>query len=191
MSQRIFESIKELLSSQNAKFKVVSHTEARTSEEVARLRNTELGQGAKALVCSIKGVILDALGDIVCSAPSHLQLADDKLRMKANKIFVLAVLPADHKANLDALTAALGGTKASLASPSEVLELTDCVFGSVPPFSFHKNLLLIADPSLFERYEEIAFNAGLLDHSIILNAKDYEKIVRPKLVKFAMIDQEM
>ncbi|WP_169754619.1 YbaK/EbsC family protein [Campylobacter curvus] len=191
MSQRIFESIKELLSSQNAKFKVVSHTEARTSEEVARLRNTELGQGAKALVCSIKGLNLDALGDIACSAPSHLQLADDKPRMKANKIFVLAVLPADHKANLDALTAALGGTKASLASPSEVLELTDCVFGSVPPFSFHKNLLLIADPSLFERYEEIAFNAGLLDHSIILNAKDYEKIVRPKLVKFAMIDQEM
>ena len=63
--------------------------------------------------------------------------------------------------------------------------MADCVFGSVPPFSFHKNLHLVVDESLLERNEEIAFNAGLLDRSIVLNAKDYARIVKPVLVKFA------
>ena len=38
---------------------------------------------------------------------------------------------------------------------------------------------------MLERNEEIAFNAGLLDRSLILNAKDYARIVKPVLVKFA------
>lgn len=162
MSEKIFNRIHALLSEQNAKFRVVEHGPARTSEEVAKLRGTELGQGAKALVCTIKGV--ENLG---------------------KKLHVVAILPADMKADLDAVAKAFGGTRASLASPSETSELTDCVFGSVPPFSFHSDLTLIADPSLLTRYEELAFNAGLLDRSIILNTKDYERIVSPKLVKFA------
>ncbi|WP_274597125.1 YbaK/EbsC family protein, partial [Erwinia amylovora] len=66
-------------------------------------------------------------------------------------------------ANLAGLASALGGTRASLASPAEVENLTGCVFGAIPPFSFHPQLLLVADPSLFSRYQELAFNAGLLE----------------------------
>lgn len=162
MSEQIFEKLKELLSTQNADFCTVSHASAKTSAEVAMVRGTELGQGAKALVCVIRG--------------------------GGAKRYVLAVLPADYKADLQLIAQALGGTRASLASPDEVMRLTDCVFGSVPPFSFHEELELIADPSLFTRYAELAFNAGLLDHSIILNTKDYERIARPRLVKFAMME---
>ena len=152
MSEQIFEKLKELLSAQNADFSTVSHASAKTSAEVAMVRGTELGQGAKALVCVVKG--------------------------GGTKRYVLAVLPADYKADLQLIAQALGGTRASLASPDEVMRLTDCVFGSVPPFSFHEELELIAD---------LAFNAGLLDHSIILNTKDYERITQPRLVKFAMM----
>lgn len=159
MSEQIFEKLKELLSTQNADFRAVSHASAKTSAEVAVARGTELGQGAKALVCVVKG--------------------------GGSKRYVLAVLPADYKADLQLIAQALGGTRASLASPDEVIRLTDCIFGSVPPFNFHEELELIADPSLLTRYAELAFNAGLLDRSIILNTKDYERIVRPKLVKFA------
>lgn len=54
----------------------------------------------------------------------------------------------------------------------------------IPPFSFHPDLRLIADPLLFDRYPEIAFNAGQLDKSIILNTEDYLRIARPELVAF-------
>ena len=45
-------------------------------------------------------------------------------------------------------------------------------------------LKLVADPSLYERYDELAFNAGLLDHSIIIKTEDYKRVVHPELIDF-------
>lgn len=223
MSERIFESLKELLTQQGARFRVVAHESAGTSAEVAKIRGTQLGQGAKALVCTIKGFkdgqisfaqnlnlsdnaqnpnascVATAQGcengacagnltltaDQICAnVPQQLKLPSDKPAGRNGRIYVLAVFAADHKTDLKRLAEGLSGTKASLVSPDEVGDLTDCVIGSVPPFSFHDKLLLIADPSLFGRFDEIAFNAGLLDHSIILNAQDYARIAAPRIVSF-------
>lgn len=187
MSEQIFNKIYELLSKNEAKFKVLNHESATTSEEVAKLRGTKMSQGAKALVCSIKGVDEEKFRQIFKdeNVLNDYLLSDEKPAMKAGKIYLLAVLPADEQADLDALTQKFDGKRASLASPEEVTALAGCVFGSVPPFSFHKNLHLVVDESLLERNEEIAFNAGLLDRSIVLNAKDYARIVKPVFVKFA------
>ncbi|MBR8465321.1 YbaK/prolyl-tRNA synthetase associated domain-containing protein [Campylobacter sp. faydin G-140] len=165
MSEQIFNKINMMLTQHCARFRVINHEAAGTSQSVAALRGTHVGQGAKALVCTIKGVQKDIV---------------------KQKIHILAVLPADYRADLNALCDELGGLKASLSSPSEVSEFTDCVIGSVPPFSFHDELKLVCDPYLFERFEEIAFNAGLLDRSIVLNASDYARIAKPNLIKFAI-----
>ncbi|OUT13767.1 hypothetical protein B9N63_04760 [Campylobacter concisus] len=187
MSEQIFNKIYELLSNNEAKFKVLNHESATTSEEVAKLRGTKMSQGAKALVCSIKGVDEEKFRQIFKdeNVLNDYLISDEKPAMKAGKIYILAILPADMQANLDILTQKFDGKRASLASPDEVLALTDCVFGSVPPFSFHKNLHIVVDERLLQRNDEIAFNAGLLDRSIILNTKDYTKIVRPTLINFA------
>lgn len=116
------------------------------------------GSGAKALVCKVKGNGVN----------QH----------------VLAILPADQQADLGQLASYLGGLRASLASPAEVDALTGCVFGAIPPFSFHPQLKLVADPLLFERYSEIAFNAGVLTASVILNTDDYLRIAQPEQVAF-------
>ncbi|AHG75877.1 YbaK/prolyl-tRNA synthetase-associated domain protein [Mannheimia varigena USDA-ARS-USMARC-1296] len=159
MSEQTFQQLTALLDSHQARYRIVEHSSAGKSEEVAKIRGTEIGQGAKALVCKVKG--------------------------NGIKQAVLAILPADYQADLSKIAEHLGGLRASLASPAEVAELTDCVFGAIPPFSFHSDLLLVAEPSLFERYDELAFNAGTLECSIILNATDYQRIVNPTLVKFA------
>ena len=93
-------------------------------------------------------------------------------------------MPGDKQDDLAKLAQALGGRRASLASPDEVKELTGCVFGAVPPVSLHPDLKLVADPSLYERYDELAFNAGLLDHSIIIKTEDYKRVVHPELIDF-------
>ncbi|WP_103604973.1 YbaK/EbsC family protein [Campylobacter concisus] len=186
MSEQIFNKIHDLLSKNGAKFRVIEHESARTSEEVAKIRGTKMSQGAKALVCSVKGANEEKFRQIF-KDENMLEgylLDDEKPVMKAGKIYLVAILPADKQADLDALSQKFDGKKASLASPEEVTALADCVFGSVPPFSFHKNLHLVVDESLLERNEEIAFNAGLLDRSIVLNAKDYARMVKPVLVKF-------
>ena len=154
----IFTQLTQLLDNNSAKYRVVEHPTAGKSEEVAKIRGTELGQGAKALVCHVKG--------------------------NGIRQYVLAILPADKQAELSKVAAAMGGTRASLASPKEVDELTQCVFGAIPPFSFHPSLKLVADPLLFVRFDELAFNAGTLERSIILNTEDYRRIATPTLVEF-------
>ena len=147
-----------LLTGQGARFRVMEHEAVGKCEAVSEIRGTDLRQGAKALVCKVKG--------------------------NGVKKHVLAILAADLQADLSQLASHFGGLKASLASPAEVDTLTACVFGAIPPFSFHPDLALVADPLLFERFDEIAFNAGLLEKSVIMDTQDYLRIARPELVNF-------
>lgn len=147
-----------LLTERGARFRVMEHEAVGKCEAVSEIRGTDLRQGAKALVCKVKG--------------------------NGVKKHVLAILAADLQADLSQLASHFGGLKASLASPAEVDTLTACVFGAIPPFSFHPDLALVADPLLFERFDEIAFNAGLLEKSVIMDTQDYLRIARPELVTF-------
>lgn len=197
MSKKIFKNLNALLTEQNAKFRVLEHEAAGTSQSVAKVRGTHLGQGAKALVCLVKGITLAQDGGesflkigeesvkLASNAPEILKLPADRPVPRNGRIYVLAVFPADHKASLANLAAALGGTKASLTSEEECAALTDCVVGSIPPFSFHDRLLLVCDEKLFGRFSEIAFNAGLLDRSIVLDVSDYKRVANPLVINFA------
>lgn len=154
----VHQQLVALLDQQSATFRVMEHEAVGKCEAVSEIRGTALGQGAKALVCHVKG--------------------------NGIRQHVLAIIAADKQADLTKLAVALGGLRASLASPAEVDTLTGCVFGAIPPFSFHPDLKLVADPLLFERFDEIAFNAGLLTHSIIMNTRDYLRIAAPTLIDF-------
>lgn len=159
MIDNVLERLATLFTEGGARFRVVHHPACgQSSQSVAEIRGTELGQGAKALCCTVKG--------------------------NGVKKHVLGVLPADMQADLAKLAAAVGGRRASLASPDEVMELTGCIFGAVPPVSFHPELELICDPTLFTRYDELAFNAGGRDVSIIINTEDFRRIVNPKTADF-------
>lgn len=63
-------------------------------------------------------------------------------------------------------------------------QFTSGVAGAIPPFSFHPEFTLIAAPYLFQRYEEITFNAGTLERSIMLNIDDYLRIATPQQLSF-------
>ena len=132
----------DLLSLEGARYRVVSHEAVGKCEAVSEIRGTALGQGAKALVCKVKGNGVN----------QH----------------VLAILPADQQADLGQLASYLGGLRASLASPAEVDALTGCVFGAIPPFSFHPQLKLVADPLLFERYRETPVCSRSRSFSILM-----------------------
>ena len=157
-SSDVHHQLLQLLNDNEARYRVMHHARAGKCAEVSSLRGTLLGQGAKALVCKVKGNGVN----------QH----------------VLAVLSAGQQADLRKIALAFSAKKASLASPAEVETLTRCLFGAIPPFSFHSQLTLIADPFLFSQFSEIAFNAASLEKSIILNSEDYLRIARPRLVSF-------
>ena len=58
MSVKTFEKLTALLDEHQARYRLVEHPTAGKSEEVAKIRGTELGQWAKALVCKVKGIDL-------------------------------------------------------------------------------------------------------------------------------------
>ncbi|MFU1983619.1 YbaK/prolyl-tRNA synthetase associated domain-containing protein [Bordetella hinzii] len=155
----VFEQLQDLLTAQAAPFRLLRHPAAGKSVEVAALRGTEVSQGAKALVCRIK-------------------------MSSTQRKHVLAVFPADAQADLEAISRAAGGKKAALASHELARELTGCEIGAIPPFSFNPGLHLLVDPTLRQRHDEIVFNAGRLDASIIMRTDDYFRIAQPELAAF-------
>jgi len=151
----IFDQITALLDAGNARYRVIDHPAEGRSEAIAAIRGTAVGQGAKALVCRVR---------LTSSLRAH----------------VLAVFPADQQADLARVAAAVGGKKAALADRELAEQLTGCPMGAVPPFSFDPELRLVVDPALASRYPEIAFNAGRLDRSIVLDTADYFRLVQPE-----------
>ncbi|MFZ3003163.1 MAG: YbaK/prolyl-tRNA synthetase associated domain-containing protein [Undibacterium umbellatum] len=150
----MFDQLKTLLQTHNARFRIVEHAAEGQSEKVAAIRGTEVGQGAKAMLCQSK----DEAGKLI-----------------------LAILPGDQKIDFKKLATAVQVKKTSFAAPDAAMEKTGCVIGAIPPFVFSDDIALVLDPTLVARYAEIAFNAGRLDKSIILNTEDYLRIAKPIL----------
>lgn len=147
-----YDKLVSLLESQQARFRVIEHPAEGKSDLVAKIRGTAPGQGAKAMLCKNK----DGIGDLV-----------------------LVILPGDRKLDFKKVADAFGMKKATLASPDEAMQATGCVIGAIPPFVADASLRLVADPELVNAYDEIAFNAGRLDRSMVLNTQDYLRIAQP------------
>ena len=149
------EVLVNLLQSQQARFRLIEHPAEGRSELVAQIRQTAPGQGAKAMLCKSKG---------------------------SDATLALFILPGDRRLDFKKVADVLGVKKATLASEQEVMSATGNVIGAVPPFADH-NLSLWVDRSLVAACDEIAFNAGCLDRSIVLNTQDYLRIAQPTLVE--------
>lgn len=149
-----FDSLVALLDANAARFRILEHPAEGRSDLVAQIRGTAPGQGAKAMLCRSKD------GD---------------------PAYALVVLPGDRKLDFKRVAQVLGMKKATLASPDEAMATTGCAIGAIPPFVDAPGMRLVVDPDLVERFPEIAFNAGRLDRSIVLDSTDYVRIARPLL----------
>jgi len=156
---KIYSTISTLLKSEHIEFTEKTHKPTFTSEDSSKVRGDALSSGAKAILYKIE------------------------------KEFYLFVFAADRKLNTKKIRAYFKaqGKKAKstrFASVDELLELTDLVPGSVPPFG--QPILpfeLYVDPSLLKN-EQISFNAGSLTNSITMGLDDYVNIAKPVIFEF-------
>ena len=137
-----------------APFEMVEHAPVRTSEEAARVRGTPLEAGATALV------------------------------VRAEERFVHCVLPAHLKADNGLLRGLLGTRKLRFATPEELLTLTGCVPGAVPPFGNLFGLPVLLDEALCAN-ERVAFNAGSNTVSITMRCEDLVRLTGATVCRFA------
>ncbi len=147
--------IKNFLDSKNTKYVTISHSTAYTANEIAASAHIPGKELAKTVMVKIDGKM------------------------------TMAVLPASYMVDFDLLQEASGASKVELAGEQEFQDMFQgCEIGAMPPFGNLYGMEVIVDKSLCED-EEIAFNAGSHTELIRLSYKDFERLVKPKVVKFS------
>lgn len=155
----VHERLRSLLESEGATYRVIEHEPEGRTEVIAKIRGNRIEQSIKSMVLQVR------------------------LTRKEN-IYCLANIPGDCRVDFDGVKKYFNADSVAFAKREKAQELTGCVIGAIPPFSFNDQLQLLADP-LIQQNDEVVFNAGRLDRSIMMALSDYLRIARPQLVPIA------
>jgi Ala-tRNA(Pro) deacylase len=102
-----------------------------------------------------------------------------------DRVYGMAVLPADCKLDLDELTANLGLGRVRLATEAEIAGLfPSSEVGAMPPFGELFNLPVYLDERLAAE-DHIVFAAGTHRDAIHMKTADYLRVVRPLVINLA------
>ena len=125
----------EYLQSQDIPFEKLEHAPVTTSEAAAGERGSRLSQGAKAII------------------------------VKANEQYYHLIISATERVDNKKLRKIIGSRRVRFATSEELLELTGCLPGAVPPFGNLFGLPVLMDEALLAE-ETVYFNCG--SHTISL-----------------------
>jgi len=171
MAEEQTKKIIEFLGRNKLKYKLIVHKAIYTSEEGARARGLELRSGVKSLI---------------------FKFGKDKFR--------LLLVRGDRKADLKKLREIFNVKNIRLASPEEVLRISGCEIGSVHPFGMLMNsggvdgvdgldgldgLEIIMDESILEN-TDVDFSIGQHTHSAEMAARDFLKLLKPRIEEFTV-----
>ena len=154
------EQLRELLDKEGATYRLIEHEPEGRTEVIAKIRGNRIEQSIKSMVLQVR------------------------LTRKEN-IYCLANVPGDCRLHFEGVRSYFQADSVAFAKREKAQALTGCVIGAIPPFSFHDQLHLLADP-LIQQNEEVVFNAGRLDRSIMMKLSDYIRIAQPQLVAIAL-----
>src|SRR5512134_1084102 len=160
----IHEQLRALLDREGATYRVVEHEHEGRTEMIAKIRGNRVQQSIKSIVVQVR------------------------LNRKEN-IYCLANVPGNCRIDFEGIQRHFEADSVAFASREKAQELTGCVIGAIPPFSFSDQLQVLADP-LIQENEEVVFNAGRLDRSIFMQLEDYIRIANPLWVNCASRAQQ-
>lgn len=148
--------LKAFLDENNIKYITIQHSSAYTAQEIAAIAHIPGKDLAKTVIIKINGKM------------------------------AMAVLPASYKVSFDDLKEMLGANEVRLAYEQEFMDkFPDCEVGAMPPFGNIYGMDVYVAESLAEE-EEIAFNACSHTELIKMDYSDFEKLVKPKRIKFSI-----
>lgn len=117
--------------------------------------------------------------------PGHIVAKTVLLRANGGYSYIVAVLPATKVIDLALASAALGGSKLTLATEADLAaHCPDCETGVLPPFGSQYAMQTIVDESL-AKDQEIVFEGNTHGEAIRMRFEDYKRIEEPLIVDFA------
>jgi Ala-tRNA(Pro) deacylase len=147
------EKLKKFLDDNNVEYVVMSHSPAYTAQRAAASAHISGKEMAKTVM------------------------------VKVNEKMAMAVLPASFRVDFNKLKEATGAKSVELASESDFRNMfPDCDVGAMPPFGNLYGMDVYVAEKLAEN-EQIVFNACSHRDLIRLAFADYERLVKPKIVK--------
>ena len=150
--------LKQFLDGHHAKYVTISHSPAFTAQEIAASAHVSGKELAKTVMVKIDGEM------------------------------AMAVLPASYKVVFASLKEAAGAKQVELATEQEFRDMfPECEIGAMPPFGNLYGIEVYVSESLAED-DHIAFNAGSHTELIKMSYKDFEGLVKPKVVKLSSND---
>jgi Ala-tRNA(Pro) deacylase len=161
----IHEQLCALLDREGAIYGVIEHEPEGRTDIIAKIRGNRIEQSIKSIVLQVR-------------------------RKPKENIYCLANVPGDCRIDFEGLKRHFQADNVAFAQREKAQELTGCVIGAIPPFSFSEQLVLLADP-LIQENEDVVFNAGRLDRSIMMKLSDYIRIAQPRLVPIAQRGQPL
>ena len=149
------DKLKAHLDSNNIEYITISHSKAYTAQKTAASAHIPGKELAKTVIVKLDG-----------------QMA-------------MTVLPASYQVDFDQLRIASDAINVEISSEHEFRDkFPDCELGAMPPFGNLYGMDVYVAKSLAED-EEIAFNACSHTLLIKMKYKDFDKLVKPKILKFS------
>ena len=90
--------------------------------------------------------------------------------------FILVLIAGPTQLSWPALRAHLGLSRMTMATKSEVKNVTGYPIGTVAPIGLARPLRILADESVFV-HDEISFGSGQHGAAIIMQMKDFQKVL--------------
>ena len=145
--------LQEYLDERHVRYVAIKHSPAFTAQEVAAAAHIPGKEVAKTVVVKLDGSM------------------------------AMVVLPAPRMVRLNHLKVETGADRVELASEEEFKgRFPDCEVGAMPPFGNLYEMRTLVEETLSED-EEIAFNAGTHTELIRMAYSDFEKLVRPEVLR--------
>lgn len=149
------QKLKKFLDDNRIKYVSIKHSLAYTAQEIAASTHISGKNMAKTVIVRLDGKM------------------------------AMAVLPAPCRVDAKLLKKETGAKKVEIATEQEFTSLfPECDVGAMPPFGNLYNMDVYVDRKLAED-DEIAFNAGSHTELIKMAYKDFERLVKPKVVSLS------
>jgi Ala-tRNA(Pro) deacylase len=148
------ERILRIFKENSVNYQLYEHEPVYTSQQAARVRGVELKTGCKSMVLKTK-----------------------------DGNFILANVAADRKIDLKKLEKIVNA-RLSFATAEEVLRVTNCESGSVPPFGKLFGLPTFLDESVLEN-DFVNFNIGMLTKSVKISKQDLLRMMDATISGFS------
>lgn len=150
------QKLKAYLDENHVRFVTIIHSRAYTAQEIAAAAHIKGKELAKTVMVKVDGKM------------------------------AMAILPASYRINFATLKSVTGAKELILATEEEFKGLfPGCEPGAMPPFGNLFGMDVYVAAKLTED-REIAFNAGSHTELMRLPFEDFDRLVRPKVMEFAV-----